>query len=439
MTFLLDKISVNNPISALRTPFIPQIGDYVVYIPAAHSRYVEELEIKLNVKLRAADKVPRVVKSNPSFINQELRCKVSDIQFEFLASSDFKENPLRWLVITLDFTMAPLHHDTGKEVDSLEIRFAPVSDCEEFIVFGPLYDEASRRHFRDTQKCIALFDEHDCSQWFRGTVVESHRKDAHYQRYLVFWPSDQQKTRHSSWELMPDSESVPDTTLQKYHVKDSIPGSEIERISAIIRKVIDESEFGAFNQEVEEEFKAEYWKTIPYPTNLTLIADRLETNYYRRADTLLWELDLLHQNCKKFNGDTDEKSNNLFSVSKILADGLSSCVNQESATYDTFNKYVRQQEALELQEDDVEHSSDEEEEENDDEDQEQDEEEEEHVQESRPTRSLRPARSNVVDSYDEDAGDDGEEDEEEDPIPASTRRRNSRKMVNLLHILILKN
>jgi len=74
---------------------------------------------------------------------------------------------------------------------------------------------------------------------------------------------------------------------------------------------------------VEKSFESEYWKSIPYPTHLTRIADRLETNYYRRKETLLWELNLLQLNCQLFNGDSDEKSNGLFSLSITLTEGLS--------------------------------------------------------------------------------------------------------------------
>ena len=65
-----------------------------------------------------------------------------------------------------------------------------------------------------------------------------------------------------------------------------------------------------------------FWSSSIFQTNLTLIKDRLETNYYRSKANLQWEIELLHSNCIKFNGETDEESNGLFSLSKALTAGL---------------------------------------------------------------------------------------------------------------------
>ena len=71
-------------------------------------------------------------------------------------------------------------------------------------------------------------------------------------------------------------------------------------------------EFHAFIDEVEPEYREEYWKEIAYPTCLKQIKDRIDTKYYRCKEALEWEVDLIHKNCSAFNGNTDEQSNGLF-------------------------------------------------------------------------------------------------------------------------------
>ena len=77
----------------------------------------------------------------------------------------------------------------------------------------------------------------------------------------------------------------------------------------MIHQIIKSDDFLAFNDEVENEFKDEYWQKIPYPTCLTQIKTRLETDYYRSKEAVLWETDLIHRNCIEFNGHNDEDSN----------------------------------------------------------------------------------------------------------------------------------
>ena len=81
-----------------------------------------------------------------------------------------------------------------------------------------------------------------------------------------------------------------------------------------------------------------FWSSSIFQTNLTLIKDRLETNYYRSKANLQWEIDFLHSNCIKFNGETDEESNGLFSLSKALTAGLYEIIAMDHNNFFTFRK-----------------------------------------------------------------------------------------------------
>ena len=118
---------------------------------------------------------------------------------------------------------------------------------------------------------------------------------------------------HSAWELMPKGSY--DIRLCEYQ---SIDTRHIERVSQVLGQIIESQLYLAFNEDVEEEFHDEYWKTIAYPTCLRQIKNRTESSYYRSIESLLWEVNLLHVNCAKFNGTDDQASNGLYSTSLQL-------------------------------------------------------------------------------------------------------------------------
>ena len=135
------------------------------------------MEEKLKIKFRSGDKPPRWIKSDPQMADRELPCTISDIKVEILKTSLYKLNPLRWLIITLNLTDRPS--------ESFQVKYAPITDCEEFLVFSALYYDSLDRRYEPDDRCMALFEEHSTSQWFSGTILDDYGGDGQYQRYLV--------------------------------------------------------------------------------------------------------------------------------------------------------------------------------------------------------------------------------------------------------------
>ena len=131
---------------ALRSPFIPQIGDYCVYVPAAHQKYCDDLEKKLKCQLRHDDKIPKWFKKSENY-NREFKCKIEKVDIEMCNLPIFPKKPLRWIVLKLDFSANPIT-ESKEKIEKLTVKFAPLSDCEEFLVFGPLYDQSVRQRYR---------------------------------------------------------------------------------------------------------------------------------------------------------------------------------------------------------------------------------------------------------------------------------------------------
>ena len=65
---------------ALRTPFVPQIGDEVYYVPIAHQKYCEDFEIKTDYRLRINEKVPKDIKRNGQLYNSLILCNVKEVK-----------------------------------------------------------------------------------------------------------------------------------------------------------------------------------------------------------------------------------------------------------------------------------------------------------------------------------------------------------------------
>ena len=141
----------------------------------------------------------------------------------------------------------------------------------------------------------------------------------------------------SVWELMPKGSH----DIQLCHYA-SLESSNIERISRLLGEIIKSNDYHAFNDDVEDDFHDDYWKEIAYPTCLNQIKSRIESSYYRTVEAVNWEVNLLHTNCAKFNGNDDQSSNGLFSISNQLAVALSRVVQNSKLTYKDFVKFAEE-------------------------------------------------------------------------------------------------
>ena len=94
------------------------------------------------------------------------------------------------------------------------------------------------------------------------------------------WLSDEKVDQQSGWNLVRrDNDEQPEIILSETEITDETRKRMIENLRIVISSEI--MEVKAYFYEVEEEYRDEYEKMIPYPTNLTKIKDRLETNFYR--------------------------------------------------------------------------------------------------------------------------------------------------------------
>ena len=295
---------------SLRMPFIPQLNDHVYYVPRAHEKYCEDIERRLDYRLRINEKVPKEIR-RLQLLDELVLCQVQSIEVDQLKTAKYREHPIRCLIIVLNVVGGE------KDLSTLAIRYAPLKDCEEFLVYQQLYQDSVKSEFKVGSRCSALFENgEDQMEWFDGVITGKAEAEYEHQQYQVKWDSDGEVSSHSAWELM--SPGSHDIRLSHY---ESLEQDNLERISRLLAEVIESENYHAFNNDVEKEFHDEYWREIAYPSCLNQIKLRIDRSYYRSLDALLWEVGLLHSNCAKFNGSDDDTSNGLFSLSQQLVLG----------------------------------------------------------------------------------------------------------------------
>ncbi|CBY36096.1 unnamed protein product [Oikopleura dioica] len=213
-----------------------------------------------------------------------------------------------------------------------KIKYAPLENCEEFIIHKKLYDCSHESEFKEGDDVWGIFEEIGpetrIPQWFAGIIknVDPLCDETLYNKYTVKWLTDEKIDQQSGWNLVKRvNDEQPEIILSETEISDETRKRMIENLRVVITSQIIEVE--AYFYEVEEEYRDEYEKMVPYPTNLTKIKDRLETNFYRTKSGLLWEIALLHENCALFNGSNDSDSNGMFSMSKTLSDALAEAVD----------------------------------------------------------------------------------------------------------------
>ena len=83
---------------SLRTPYIPQVTDELYYVPRAHEKYCEDIERRLDYRLRINEKVPKEIRRR-QLMDEVLHCRVNSIEVVQIKMAKFKD--IRCMVLDL--------------------------------------------------------------------------------------------------------------------------------------------------------------------------------------------------------------------------------------------------------------------------------------------------------------------------------------------------
>uniref|UniRef100_A0A8C4VKM5 Bromodomain and WD repeat domain containing 1 n=1 Tax=Gopherus evgoodei TaxID=1825980 RepID=A0A8C4VKM5_9SAUR len=291
--------------TALRkSPFVPQMGDEVIYFRQGHEAYIEAVR-KNNIYELNPHKEPwrKMV-----LRDQEL-VKIVGIRYEV--------GPPTLCCLKLAF----IDHATGKLSDkSFSLKYHDMPDVIDFLVLRQFYDEARQRNWQASDRFRSIIDD----AWWFGTVLgqepyQPQYPDSHFQCYSVKWDNGEIE-KLSPWDMepIPDhvdqpeelgaSVSVTYEEMEKllYKPQEGEWGKRsrdevCERIISGIDQLLNLDISAAFAGPVDLSTYPKYCTVIAYPTDLCTIRMRLINRFYRRISALVWEVRCIESNASTFN------------------------------------------------------------------------------------------------------------------------------------------
>uniref|UniRef100_A0A8C1RWL7 Bromodomain and WD repeat domain containing 1 n=1 Tax=Cyprinus carpio TaxID=7962 RepID=A0A8C1RWL7_CYPCA len=280
-----------------KSPFVPQMGDEVIYFRQGHEAYVDAV-CRTNLYPINLDRQP--------WKKMELR----DQEFVKITGIKYEVSPptLCCLKLTL------IDPGTGKITDrSFSIKYHDMPDVIDFLVLRQTYTQENDR-FR------SVIDD----AWWFGTIVcqepyQSEYPDSLFQCFKVKWDNGEIE-KLSPWDV----EAIPENAEQPESESAGVPVTDEEMIDILYKS--QEGEWGKkgrdqesariitgieqlvtvdivapFSGPVDLIQYPTYCAIIAYPTDLNTIKLRLKHNFYRRLSALIWDVKHIEQNAKTFN------------------------------------------------------------------------------------------------------------------------------------------
>ncbi|XP_028274720.1 bromodomain and WD repeat-containing protein 3 [Parambassis ranga] len=314
-----------------KSPFVPQMGDEVIYFRQGHEAYVEAVS--------RSELYPINLEKQP-WKKMELRdqefVKITGIKYEVCPPT------LCCLKLTL------IDHGTGKITDkSFSIKYHDMPDVIDFLVLRQSYDEALRRNWQQSDRFRSVIDD----AWWFGTIIcqEPYQReypDSLFQCFKVRWDNGETE-KLSPWDVEPiqDDDPQPETegggipvTAEEMRelMYKPLPGEwgersrdeECERIIAGINQLITVEIAAPFSGPVDLIQYPTYCTVIAYPTDLGTIRLRLMNRFYRRLSAFIWDARYVAHNAHTFN----EPRSKIAHSAKILTNVLQKFVNNPSCT-----------------------------------------------------------------------------------------------------------
>uniref|UniRef100_A0A8C2U2J1 Bromodomain and WD repeat-containing protein 3 n=1 Tax=Coturnix japonica TaxID=93934 RepID=A0A8C2U2J1_COTJA len=322
-----------------RSPFVPQMGDEIIYFRQGHEAYVRAV--------RKA-KIYSINMQKQPWNKMELR----EQEFVKTVGIKYEVGPPTLCCLKLAF-LDPI---TGKMTgESFSIKYHDMPDVIDFLVLHQFYNEAKERNWQIGDRFRSIIDD----AWWFGTVesqqpFQAEYPDSSFQCYSVHWDNGDTE-KMSPWDMEP----IPEGTAYPEEVGAGVPVTPDE-LTALLYKP-QEGEWGAHSRDEECERVIRgieqllsldisnpfavpvdlsaypmYCTVVAYPTDLTTIRRRLENRFYRRISALMWEVRYIEHNARTFN----EPDSPIVKAAKIVTDVLLRFIGDQSCTdiLDIYNK-----------------------------------------------------------------------------------------------------
>ncbi|XP_038817096.1 bromodomain and WD repeat-containing protein 3-like [Salvelinus namaycush] len=314
-----------------KSPFVPQMGDEVIYFRQGHEAYVEAVN-RNNLYPINMEKQP--------WRKMELRDQ------EFVKITGIKYEVCPPTLCRLKLTL--IDHGTGKITDkSFYVKYHDMPDVIDFLVLRQSYDEARSRVWQPNDRFRSVIDD----AWWFGIIVcqepyQLEYPDSHFQCFKVRWDNGETE-KLSPWDV----EAIPEDAQQPECVGGGVPvtaeemrevmykpqtgewgersrDNECERIIAGIEQLITVDIVAPFSGPVDIVQYPTYCTVIAFPTDLSTIRLRLINRFYRRLSSLVWDARYIVHNARTFN----EPRSKIAHSAKLITDVLLKFINRPSCT-----------------------------------------------------------------------------------------------------------
>ncbi|XP_065316123.1 PH-interacting protein-like isoform X2 [Gordionus sp. m RMFG-2023] len=323
-------------ITPKRSPFVPQIGDEVVYLRRGHEAYANAV--------RDSSIYPLEIRNLPFFRQPSL----PSVVFARVTGLRFEIKPPRLCRVQLTL----VDKDTGSPTGgSFSFKYHDVPGVVDFLLLKQTYEDSLREteSFVKGTRIRSFIDD----AWWLGTIeslddmnikyfnlntpspldsstgypsMEFDNSDS-FLKYLVLWDKTGETEALSPWdmEILPEGGHVESEDIKKrqgllnYMPKTDEWSSfgqehDCQRISRGLESICSLAISEPFLAPVDSEIYPDYIQIVPYPINLYLISARCANRFYRRASALIYDVRLILTNANLYN----EPSSSIVERAQIL-------------------------------------------------------------------------------------------------------------------------
>uniref|UniRef100_A0A4W6FJF4 Bromodomain and WD repeat domain containing 3 n=1 Tax=Lates calcarifer TaxID=8187 RepID=A0A4W6FJF4_LATCA len=322
-----------------RSPFVPQMGDELIYFKQGHQAYVRAVR-----RAKAYSINPQKQPWNRLNLRDQESVKVVGIKYEV--------GPPTLCCLKLAF----LDPVSGKMTnESFSLKYHDMPDVIDFLVLQQFYNEAKEHNWQPGMRFRSIIDD----AWWFGSVedqepLQPEYPDSLFQCYAVKWDNGERE-KMSPWDMEP----IPEEAALPEQVGDGVEVAE-EELKALLYRP-QEGEWGAHTRDedcervihgidqlltldVAKAFASPvnlrdyplYCTVVAYPTDLSTIRKRLENRFYRRISALMWEVRYIEHNARTFN----EPQSPIVAAAKVVTDVLLHYIGDQSCT-DILDLYHR--------------------------------------------------------------------------------------------------
>uniref|UniRef100_A0A8C3AGZ5 Bromodomain and WD repeat domain containing 3 n=1 Tax=Cyclopterus lumpus TaxID=8103 RepID=A0A8C3AGZ5_CYCLU len=314
-----------------RSPFVPQMGDELIYFKQGHQAYVRAVR-----RAKAYSINPQKQPWNRLDLRDQESVKVVGIKYEV--------GPPTLCCLKLAF----LDPVSGKMTnESFSLKYHDMPDVIDFLVLQQFYNEAKEHNWQPGLRFRSIIDD----AWWFGSVedqepLQPEYPDSLFQCYAVKWDNGERE-KMSPWDMEP----IPEEAALPEQVGDGVDVAE-EELKALLYTP-QEGEWGAHTRDedcervlhgidqlltldVAKAFASPvnlrdyplYCTAVAYLTDLGTVRKRLENRFYRRISALMWEVRYIEHNARTFN----EPQSPIVATAKVVTDVLLHYIGDQSCT-----------------------------------------------------------------------------------------------------------